>query len=70
MKVSYRMWGFGMYLMHLVDYLTRRKYNKSKTREVRQRQLIDRKQCSICGKDFSGEIQLDDHIKKKHHDMI
>jgi hypothetical protein len=66
------MWGFGIYLMRLADWLTRRKYDKEKRRsnEDKQEQLTDRKQCHICGKDFDNEVKLDSHMKKKHPNMI
>ncbi|HEY9385673.1 MAG TPA: hypothetical protein VIP70_01430 [Nitrososphaeraceae archaeon] len=62
------MWGFGIYLMHLADWLTRRKYDKEKrrSREDKQEQLADRKQCRICRKNFGSEIELENHIKENH----
>jgi hypothetical protein len=60
------MWGFGLYLMRLADYLAGRKGGRtSKT----DRHLTATKECQICGKDFH-EDTLDDHIKEKHSDML
>ena len=65
------MWGFGMYLMHLADYLTRRKYNKEERRkESRQQRIVDRKKCRICGKDFDNGSRLGTHMKEKHPGIL
>jgi hypothetical protein len=68
-KISYTMWGFGMYLMHLADYLTRRKYDKEKGREPKQ-QLAYRDKCRVCRKGFSSKIELDNQMKKKHPNSL
>jgi hypothetical protein len=31
------MFGFGIILMHLADYLTRRKYNKKRKKEMEEK---------------------------------
>lgn len=45
------MWGFTVYLMHLADYLTRRKYKI---------------QCRVCGRDFENNGKLVVHTKTDH----
>jgi hypothetical protein len=67
----YTMWGFGIYFMHLADYLTRRKYDKEERRkEARKQRIVDRKECRICGKDFDNGSRLDMHMKEKHPDIL
>ena len=62
------MFGFGIALMHIADYFTRRKYDKkeriSKSEEENQRE--EGKHCRICGDHFDSEIALEDHINRKH----
>ena len=62
------MYGFGIALMHIADYFTRRKYDKkeriSKSEEVHQRK--EGKQCHTCGNYFDSEMALEDHINRKH----
>jgi hypothetical protein len=62
------MFGFGIALMHIADYFTRRKYDKkeriSKCEEEYQR--IEGKQCHTCGNHFDSKIALEDHINRKH----
>jgi hypothetical protein len=62
------MYGFGIALMHIADYFTRRKYDKkeriSKSEEVCQRK--EGKQCHTCGNYFDSEMALEDHINRKH----
>jgi hypothetical protein len=44
------MFGFGTVLMHIADYLTRRKYDKEKRRRRRseKEELVDKKYSIIC----------------------
>jgi hypothetical protein len=63
------MWGFGIYLMHLVDYLARRNHDKKERRSKTEQHLNATKECHICGKDFYSET-LDSHIKEKHSDIL
>lgn len=63
------MWGFGLYLMRLADYLAGRSHQKEERTSKTDRHLTTTKKCQICGKDFL-EDTLDDHIKEKHSDML
>lgn len=62
------MFGFGIALMHIADYFTRRKYDKkeriSKSEEEYKRK--EEKQCQICGDHFDSAITLEVHINRKH----
>lgn len=62
------MFGFGIALMHIADFFTRRKYDKkvriSKSEE--EYQGNEGKQCHTCGNLFDSEMALEDHIKRKH----
>jgi hypothetical protein len=62
------MFGFGIALMHIADYFTRRKYDKkervSKSEEEYQRK--EGKQCNTCGDYLDSEMALEDHINRKH----
>jgi hypothetical protein len=62
------MFGFGIALMHIADYFTRRKYDKkeriSKSEEEYQR--IEGKKRYTCGNHFDSKMALEDHINKKH----
>jgi hypothetical protein len=62
------MWGFGLYLMRLADYLAGRSHQRERTSKP-DRHLTTTKECQICIKDFL-EDTLDDHIKEKHSDML
>jgi hypothetical protein len=44
------MFGFGIVLTHIADYLTRRKYDKEKRRRRRseKEELVDKKYSIIC----------------------
>ena len=48
------MWGFGLYLMRLADYLAGRSHQKRERTSKTDRHLTDTKECQICGKDFLG----------------
>jgi hypothetical protein len=63
------MWGFGLYLMRLADYLAGWSHQKGERTSKTDRHLTATKECQICGKDFL-EDTLDDHIKEKHSDML
>ena len=63
------MWGFGLYLMRLADYLAGRSHQKGDRPSKKDRHLTATKECQICGKDFL-EDTLDDHIREKHSDML
>jgi hypothetical protein len=56
------MWGFGIYLMRLADYL--------KGRKDRRQRLQDTKVCRVCGRNFSDEEELDKHTRKEHPNMV
>ena len=62
------MFGFGIALMHIADYFTRRKYDKkemdSKSEEEYKRK--EGKQCQTCGDHFDSEMALEAHINRKH----
>jgi hypothetical protein len=62
------MFGFGIALMHIADYFTRRKYDKkeriSKSEEEYKRK--EGKQCQTCGDHFDNEMALEAHINRKH----
>ena len=61
------MFGIGIALMHIADYLTRRKYDKEeKTREAKSGRPIEKEQCYICGNYFGSKRELQDHIKIHH----
>ncbi len=59
------MFGFGIILMHLSDYLMRRKHNKQKAKE--QQVVGGKGQCDRCGKAFGTENELWNHTKEYHH---
>ena len=63
------MWGFGLYLMRLADYLAGRSYQNEKRTTEADRLLTTTKECHICGEDFLDDT-LDEHIKEKHSDML
>jgi hypothetical protein len=47
------MWGFGIILMRLADYLESRKYNK-------------RMQCDVCGQKFDSIAETEEHRHNVH----
>jgi hypothetical protein len=49
-------WGFGIYLMHLSDYLAGRKHKK----KVRT--------CDVCGQRFKMIEEMEIHRRKEHPD--
>ena len=49
-------WGFGIYLMHLSDYLAGRKHKK----KVRT--------CDVCGQRFRMIEEMEVHRRKEHPD--
>jgi hypothetical protein len=55
------MWGFGIYIMRLVDYL--------QGRNARRPPIVG-KGCRICGQNFGNEEQLDTHMRKEHAEMV
>jgi hypothetical protein len=62
------MFGFGIALMHIADYFTRRKYD-NKERISKSEEEYKRKegiQCQICGDHFDSEMALEVHIDRKH----
>jgi hypothetical protein len=48
------MWGFGIYLMHLADYLAGRKHKKKA------------KTCDVCGQQFRTIEDMEAHRRKEH----
>ena len=62
------MFGFGIALMHIADYFTRRKYdNKERiSKSEGEYQWIEGKQCDTCGNHFDSKMALEDHINRKH----
>jgi hypothetical protein len=48
------MWGFGIYLMHLADYLAGRKYKKRA------------KTCDVCSQRFVTIEDMEVHRRKEH----
>jgi hypothetical protein len=46
------MWGFGLYLMRLADYLAGGSHQKGERTGKTGRHLATTKECQICGKDF------------------
>jgi hypothetical protein len=63
------MWGFGLYLMRVADYLAGRNHQKGKRTSKTDRHLTKTKECQICGNEFRDDT-LDDHIKEKHSDTL
>jgi hypothetical protein len=58
------MFGIGIALMHIADYLTRRKYDKGeKTRGAKSGR---EEQCHICRNYFGSKRELQDHMKIHH----
>jgi hypothetical protein len=51
------MWGFGIYLMHLSDFLAGRKHKKKKARR-----------CDVCGQQFRMIEEMEVHRRKEHPD--
>ena len=51
-----RMWGFGIYLMHLSDYLAGRKHKKKA------------RTCDVCGQQFRMIEEMEVHRRKEHPD--
>lgn len=49
------MWGFGVYLMHLADFLTRRRHNKQKL-----------KTCDVCREKFDSIETMEKHRRDSH----
>jgi hypothetical protein len=49
-----RMWGFGIYLMHLSDYLAGRKHKKKA------------RTCDVCGQQFRMIEEMEVHRRKEH----
>ncbi|HKU49543.1 MAG TPA: hypothetical protein VJP79_06310 [Nitrososphaera sp.] len=49
------MWGFGIYLMHLADYVSRRRYNKQKM-----------KTCDVCREKFDTIEVMEKHRRDSH----
>jgi hypothetical protein len=49
-----RMWGFGIYLMHLSDYLAGRKHKKKA------------RTCDVCGQQFRMIEDMEVHRRKEH----
>ena len=45
------MWGFGIYLVHLTDYLRGRR---------------NKMHCNQCGRVFKDERELDSHMRTDH----
>ncbi|MDQ3837715.1 MAG: hypothetical protein M3297_00430 [Thermoproteota archaeon] len=66
------MFGFGIALMHIADYFTRRKYDKkeriSQDKEEYRGERV--KQCDICGARFENGTTLEDHIISNHSGTI
>jgi hypothetical protein len=62
------MFGFGIALMYIADYFTRRKNDKkemdSKSEEEYKRK--EGKQCQTCGDHFDSKMELEVHINRKH----
>jgi hypothetical protein len=56
------MWGIGIYLMHLADYL--------KGRKDRREFVQGRKLCGICSQNFDTEEELEKHTRKEHSNMV
>jgi hypothetical protein len=50
------MWGFGIYLMHLSDYLAGRKHKKKA------------RTCDVCGQQFRMIEEMEIHRRKEHPD--
>jgi hypothetical protein len=49
------MWGFGIYLVQLADYFTRRRYNKKKM-----------KTCDVCREKFETVEGMEKHRRDSH----
>jgi hypothetical protein len=56
------MWGIGIYLMRLADYL---KGRKDRREFVRGRNI-----CNRCSQNFENEEELEKHTKKEHSNMV
>lgn len=52
------MWGIGIYLMRLADYLKGRKDRRGFVR--------GRSTCNRCSQNFENEEELEKHTKKEH----
>lgn len=50
------MWGFGIILMRLADYLESRKYEK-------------RMHCDVCGQKFDSIAETEEHRHNVHADV-
>jgi hypothetical protein len=53
------MWGIGIYLMRLADYLKGRKDRSGSVR-------VGRSTCNRCSQNFENEEELEKHTKKEH----
>jgi hypothetical protein len=62
------MFGFGIALMHIADYFTRRKYDKKErvSKSEEEYKMKEGKQCQTCGDHFDSEMELEVHINRKH----
>jgi hypothetical protein len=61
------MFGIGIALMHIADYLTRRKYDKKeKMGGAKLERPIEKEQCDVCGNHFGSEGELRDHMEIHH----
>jgi hypothetical protein len=49
------MWGFGIYLMRIADYLYGRR---------------GRKKCDVCGKKFNSIVDMEVHRRDLHPDAV
>jgi hypothetical protein len=56
------MWGIGIYLMHLADYL--------KGRKDRMGFVLGRSTCNRCSQNFENEEELEKHTKKEHSNIV
>jgi hypothetical protein len=56
------MWGLGIYLMRMADFL--------RGRELRRRRLGGSKVCRVCGRKFDEEDELDVHTREEHPNMV
>jgi hypothetical protein len=61
-RVRVTMWGFGIYLMRVADYLRGRK--------LRRKRLGGSKVCRVCGRIFDKEAELDVHTRDQHPNMV
>ena len=53
--INWLMWGFGIYLMRLADYLYGRR---------------GRKKCDVCGKKFDNADEMEAHRRDLHPDAV